>query len=189
MEDAWISGYANYKISGTVSTNGISKVSNLIDSSNRTWRVKLIQDTFSVENADRILQIPLATMEHDDMLVRKGESLGEFTETEALGNRSLTKHLSSSEWRPLENHMVPINFDAAFSQQHFRSTSGLVFRNERGEVIVSKSILTNRIASPFAAEAFACSQAVRLGMGVDAVEIERDALAVIKKCHSNVEDK
>ncbi|MBA0596574.1 hypothetical protein Gorai_013389, partial [Gossypium raimondii] len=77
--------------------------------------------------------------------------------------------------------MVPINFDAAFSQQHFRSTSGLVFRNERGEVIVSKSILTNRIASPFAAEAFACFQAVRLGMGVDAVEIERDALATHTK--------
>ncbi|MBA0866032.1 hypothetical protein Goshw_017352 [Gossypium schwendimanii] len=79
MEDTWIPGYANYKISGTVSANGISKISNLIDSSNRTWRVKLIQDTFSVENADRILRIPLATMEHDDMLVRKGESLGEFT--------------------------------------------------------------------------------------------------------------
>ncbi|MBA0844781.1 hypothetical protein Goarm_022998, partial [Gossypium armourianum] len=176
MEDAWIPGYANYKI-------------------------------------NRILQIPLATIEHDDMLVWKGESLGEFTvrsaykllldsptgefgwavhlpadsvkiavtvrldtEAEALSNKSLTKQLSSSEWRPLENHMVPINFDAAFSQQHFRSTSGLVFRNEKGEVIVSKSILTNRIAFSFAAEAFACSQAVRLGMGVDAVEIERDAL-------------
>ncbi|MBA0633776.1 hypothetical protein Godav_024525 [Gossypium davidsonii] len=96
-------------------------------------------------------------------------------ENEALSNRSLTKHLSSSEWRALEKHVVRINFDAA--------------RNERGEVIVSKSVLANRIASSFAVEAFACSQAVRLGMGVDAVEIEGDTLIVIKKCQSNVEDK
>ncbi|MBA0785453.1 hypothetical protein Gotri_027627 [Gossypium trilobum] len=87
-------------------------------------------------------------------------------ENEALSNRSLTKHLSSSEWRALENHVVRINFDAAFSQQIFRSASGLVARNERGEVIVSKSVLANRIASSFAVEAFACSQAVRLGMGM-----------------------
>ncbi|MBA0846326.1 hypothetical protein Goshw_000500, partial [Gossypium schwendimanii] len=109
-------------------------------------------------------------------------------ENEALSNRSLTKHLSSLEWRALENHVVHINFDAAFSQQLFRYASGLVARNERG-VIVSKS--ANRIASSFAVEAFACSQAVRLGMGmgVDAVEIEGDTLIVIKKCQSNVEDK
>nr|KJB08248.1 hypothetical protein B456_001G073700 [Gossypium raimondii] len=87
-------------------------------------------------------------------------------ENEALSNRSLTKHLSSSEWRTLENHVVRINFDAAFSQQLFRSASGPVARNERGEVIVSKSVLANRIASSFAVEAFACSQAVRLGMGM-----------------------
>ncbi|MBA0721724.1 hypothetical protein Golax_009237 [Gossypium laxum] len=176
MEDAWIPGYANYKISGTVSANGISEVSNLIDSSNRTWRVKLIQDTFSMENADRILQIPLATMEHDDMLVRKGESLGEFT-----GEFGWAVRLPAVS--------VKIAVAVRLDTVAILSTSGLVFRNESGEVIVSKSILTNRIASPFAAEAFACSQAVRLGMGVDAVGIERDALAVIKKCHSNVEDK
>ncbi|MBA0739572.1 hypothetical protein Gogos_012833, partial [Gossypium gossypioides] len=79
--------------------------------------------------------------------------------------------------RPSENQIVRINFDAAFSQRHFRSTLRLVARNDRGKVLVSKSVLENRIASPFAAEACACSQAVRLGigMGVDEVEIEGDA--------------
>ncbi|MBA0587272.1 hypothetical protein Gorai_000404, partial [Gossypium raimondii] len=92
--------------------------------------------------------------------------------------------------RPPENQIVRINFDAAFSQRHFRSALRLVARNDRGKVLVSKSILENRIASPFAAEACACSQAVRLGigMGVDEVEIEGDALTIIKKCQSNVED-
>ncbi|MBA0857467.1 hypothetical protein Goshw_012875 [Gossypium schwendimanii] len=70
-------------------------------------------------------------------------------ENDALINRSLTKHLSTLEWRPPENQIVRINFDTAFSQRHFRSTF----------------------------EACACSQAVRLGigMGVDEVEIEGDA--------------
>lgn len=63
--------------------------------------------------------------------------------------------------------------------------------NERGKVIVSNSVLANRIASSFVAEVFACSEAVRLGIGrgVDAVEIKGDTLTVIKKCQSNVEDK
>ncbi|MFQ6631094.1 hypothetical protein Gotur_009049 [Gossypium turneri] len=86
--------------------------------------------------------------------------------------------------RPPENQIVRINFDAAFSQRHLRSALRLVARNDRGKVLVSKSILENRIASPFAAKACACSQAVRLGigMGVDEVEIEGDALTIIKKC-------
>ncbi|MBA0553799.1 hypothetical protein Golob_012948, partial [Gossypium lobatum] len=163
------------------------------------------------EGTDRILQIPLATIENDDLLVWKGEPSSEFTcrqlrsstvcpkyglgvetsvhvsrecpvlielwtylnlawviskpnlgncewltwvfedgsnkqcrlfcyalwENEALSNRSLTKHFSSLEWRLQENHVVRINFYAAFSQQIFKSASGLVARNERGEVIVS----------------------------------------------------
>ncbi|MBA0679741.1 hypothetical protein Goari_011494, partial [Gossypium aridum] len=54
-------------------------------------------------------------------------------ENEALSNRSLTKHFSSLEWRLQENHAVRINFYAAFSQQIFKSASGLVARNEKGE--------------------------------------------------------
>ncbi|MBA0645702.1 hypothetical protein Goklo_013765 [Gossypium klotzschianum] len=78
-------------------------------------------------------------------------------ENEALSNRSLTKHFSSLEWRLQENHVGGGN--------------------------CLQSVLVNRIASLLAAEAFACSQAVRLGMGigVDAVEIKEDALTVIKK--------
>ncbi|MBA0795872.1 hypothetical protein Gohar_006703 [Gossypium harknessii] len=86
-------------------------------------------------------------------------------ENEALTNRSLTKHFSSLEWRLQENHVGGAN--------------------------CLQSVLANRIASLLAAKAFACSQAVRLGMGigVDAVEIKGDALTVIKKCKFNVEDK
>ncbi|MBA0878048.1 hypothetical protein Goshw_001482, partial [Gossypium schwendimanii] len=73
-------------------------------------------------------------------------------ENEALSNRTLTKHFSSLEWRLQENHVGGGN--------------------------CLQSVLANRIASLLAAEAFAYSQAVRLGMGigVDAVEIKGDAL-------------
>ncbi|MBA0628792.1 hypothetical protein Godav_023441 [Gossypium davidsonii] len=70
-----------------------------------------------------------------------------------MSNRSLTKHLSSLEWKPLENEIVRINFDAVFNHHHFRSAVGLVVRNDRGEVLVFKSVVENRIASSFAAEA------------------------------------
>lgn len=84
-----------------------------------------------------------------------------------------------------------INFDAAFNHHHFRSAVGLVVRNDRGEVLVSKSVVENRIASSFVAEACTCAHAVRLGitMCLDAVEIEGDALTIIKKCQADVEDK
>lgn len=50
-------------------------------------------------------------------------------------------------------------------------------------MLISKSVLQDRITSPFAAKALACSYAVRMGvdMGFEAVEIEGDALTVIKK--------
>ncbi|MBA0610569.1 hypothetical protein Godav_011394, partial [Gossypium davidsonii] len=69
--------------------------------------------------------------------------------------------------------------------------SGLIARNDRGEVLASQATLEEAIASPFFAEACACTRAVRLGiqMGARKVEIEGDALVIIKKCHSTAEDK
>lgn len=65
-----------------------------------------------------------------------------------------------------------------------RSTAGMVARNDRGEVLASKATINNEMTSPFVVEASACSQAVVLGLEirVDRIEIEGDALAVIKKC-------
>ncbi|KAG8473199.1 hypothetical protein CXB51_035138 [Gossypium anomalum] len=49
---------------------------------------------------------------------------------------------------------------------------GVVVRNERGEVLLTKSTLHGEVASSFAAEELACSQAVEVGqsLGVDMVE-------------------
>ncbi|TYI15492.1 hypothetical protein ES332_A08G189900v1 [Gossypium tomentosum] len=79
---------------------------------------------------------------------------------------------------------VTIHFDAAFDQSSFRSTSGLVVRDMRGEVLVSKSVLHSNVASSFTVEAHAGLQAVRLGifLGINTCEIFGDSKTVIKKC-------
>ncbi|MFQ6628908.1 hypothetical protein Gotur_007861 [Gossypium turneri] len=54
------------------------------------------------------------------------------------------------------------------------------------KVLVLKSLLNIEITLPFVAKVRACSQAVWLGlaMGVDKLEVEGDALTIIKKCQS-----
>lgn len=64
------------ELSGNINNNEITRVSNLIDNSTRTWKIEVIKYTFSEDDAGRILQIPLATVEHEDMLVRRGEPFG-----------------------------------------------------------------------------------------------------------------
>ncbi|MBA0548768.1 hypothetical protein Golob_019846, partial [Gossypium lobatum] len=90
-----------------------------------------------------------------------------------------------------ETQVVKINFDATYDHNQLRSTSRLVARNNRGEVLASKLIFSTEAPSLFAAEARACFQAVGIGltMGVKKIEVERDALTIIKKCQSTAIDK
>lgn len=112
-------------------------------------------------------------------------------EIDYLEERVLTKKCLVSKWSPPNNQTIKINFDSTYDPHHFRSAMGLVARNDRGEVLVSKSTLNKEVAFLFAAEARAYSKAVRLGisMGVEMVEIKGNALTIIKKCHSNAIDK
>ncbi|KAH1073616.1 hypothetical protein J1N35_025944 [Gossypium stocksii] len=59
---------------------------------------------------------------------------------------------------------VAIYFDEAFDQQSFKSASGLIVRDVRGEILASKSVLHSDVESLFAAEAHARLQAIRLGI-------------------------
>ncbi|KAG8480775.1 hypothetical protein CXB51_025443 [Gossypium anomalum] len=167
----------------------------------------------------RILRIPLATVEHEDMLVWRGEPFGKFSVRSGykmllegsgsprclgevrltnvvysvvhFGGKILTKKFLVSKWSPPNNQTIKINFDSTYNPHQFRSALGLVARNDRGEVLVLKLTLNKEVASLFAVEARAYSKAVRLGisMGVEIVEIEGNALTIIKKCHSNAIDK
>ncbi|MFQ6654707.1 hypothetical protein Gotur_025582, partial [Gossypium turneri] len=84
-----------------------------------------------------------------------------------------------------------VHFDAAFNRQDFRSASGLIAWNEKGELLATQAVTHSNIANPFTAEAHAGLQAIKLGirMGVNKIEVMGDLKTVIKKCQSNNIDK
>lgn len=94
-------------------------------------------------------------------------------------------------WAPIEGKGVKINFDASFEAQRFRSGTGIVARDSDGRVIESKAVLHERVCSPFAAEALACLEAIKMGkeIGEDNTALEADSLTVVKKSRSGESDK
>ncbi|MBA0575932.1 hypothetical protein Golob_025251 [Gossypium lobatum] len=52
-----------------VSRQNIIRVADFIDSTTRSWRTELILNTFSKDDAQKILQIPLTHIPHDGFLV------------------------------------------------------------------------------------------------------------------------
>lgn len=86
---------------------------------------------------------------------------------------------------------VKINFDAAFNSQKRESCSGLVVRNEKGEVICSGTILNANIPLTFATEVTTCFQALDLGiqLGLSEVEVEGDSWMVIRKLQEEKKDR
>lgn len=76
---------------------------------------------------------------------------------------------------------VKIQFDVVFNNREFKSSSGLVVRGLKNEVLALKSIIHRNVASLFAAETFAGLEAVKLGieMGLQEIQIMGDSLTVI----------
>lgn len=82
----------------------------------------------------------------------------------------------------------------AFSSQNkreSRSCSRIVVRDSNGGILGSKIVINKNIHMAFAAEAIACVQAVTLGrdLVLTTVEIEGDALSVVKKGQSGGMDR
>lgn len=92
---------------------------------------------------------------------------------------------------PPQVPFLKINFDRAFNQNINRLGSGVIARNENGEILVSTSTLHFGVALPFMAEGLKCFIAVNLGLslGSERVVIEGDSLSIIKKCRRNERDK
>lgn len=66
----------------------------------------------------------------------------------------------------------------------------MVARNDKGEILCSRTIIHTTVCSAFASEAIACRSAVEMGkdMGWVDVIIEGDSLSVIKKCQNQPQD-
>ncbi|MBA0672286.1 hypothetical protein Goklo_025285 [Gossypium klotzschianum] len=78
-----------------------------------------------------------------------------------------------------------------FSQQNFRSASGLIAWNEEGELLATQAVTHSNIANPFTAEAYTGLQAIKLGirLGVNRIDVMGDSRTIIKKCQSKNIDK
>ncbi|KAK5784566.1 hypothetical protein PVK06_039092 [Gossypium arboreum] len=71
------------------------------------------------------------------------------------------------------------------------STTGLVCRDLRGELLVLKTIIHNNVSSPFATEAYACLEGtkLRISLGVQSIKLMGDSKTIIKKCQTILTDK
>lgn len=54
------------------------KVIDLIDANARKRKSELVFNTFSEQDVERILSIPLSVYEHEDFLIWRGEPTGEY---------------------------------------------------------------------------------------------------------------
>ncbi|KAA3453673.1 reverse transcriptase [Gossypium australe] len=77
--DLWILGKEADRVPNQVINEDIKLVSYLIDANNRRWKSELIRNTFARDTAEKILQIPLAELAHEDLQVWRGELTGEFS--------------------------------------------------------------------------------------------------------------
>ncbi|MBA0844635.1 hypothetical protein Goarm_022152 [Gossypium armourianum] len=122
-------------------------------------------------------------------LTQKIESY--IAELEGVGKERHTLRIDRLQKHSEEEPEDTILFDAAFEANRSRSASGVIVRNRRGEMRVLKTALHSNVSSPFLAEAFACLQAVKLGisLGLRSATIRRYSKTVIKKCQSAERDK
>ncbi|MBA0667404.1 hypothetical protein Goklo_000494 [Gossypium klotzschianum] len=67
-------------------------------------------------------------------------------------------------WTAQKGSSVEINFDAASNRQRKESCSGLVVRNDKEEIICSKTTMHAHILYVFLAKAMVCLQAILLGL-------------------------
>lgn len=72
--------------------------------------------------------------------------------------------MDTPKWRPTSGENIKINFDVTFDRLHFRSGLGLVAVNAQGQVVASRSVVQENVATTFVTEALACLEAVKLGL-------------------------
>ncbi|MBA0753640.1 hypothetical protein Gogos_020753, partial [Gossypium gossypioides] len=86
---------------------------------------------------------------------------------------------------------LSIKFDAALDSRTFKSATGLVGWDMRGNLLVLKMVIHRSVPSPFAAEAYACFEGMKLGiaLGSQLVRIMGDSKTVIKKSKATSTDK
>ncbi|KAG8472557.1 hypothetical protein CXB51_034512 [Gossypium anomalum] len=128
--------------------------------------------------------------------IKSGVALARFvkdyiTELDGLENALPRPTLRQNSWKLLVDPLVRINVDVTYGKLKNKSCLGIVIRDFRGSVVGSRTVLNENVPSLFAVEALVCTQGMQLGldMGATDLEIEIDALKIIRKLWMKIEDK
>ncbi|KAK8490929.1 hypothetical protein V6N12_032768 [Hibiscus sabdariffa] len=105
----------------------------------------------------------------------------EYTTSQTVLNRP--SHPSPFHWSPPAGNLIKVNFDVAFDNNSFSSSSSIVFRNNEGLLIAATVFPHSYVLNSCVVEAQACLDAISLAheLFFHNIIIEGDSLAVIKK--------
>ncbi|KAL4355028.1 hypothetical protein GQ457_06G021420 [Hibiscus cannabinus] len=96
-----------------------------------------------------------------------------------------------SYWQAPSESEIKFNFDSVFNSRSGSATTGVIGQNNRGMIMAACSFPHRDVVDAFAAEAYACKQAVLLAkdLGFLRAIIEGDSLKLIKKLISDRADR
>ncbi|KAK8631278.1 hypothetical protein V6N13_080033 [Hibiscus sabdariffa] len=97
----------------------------------------------------------------------------------------------SKRWSPPSTGIVKVNFDVSFDSSTLSSFSGIIIRDNEGEVLAAGCFSHSHVFDSFVAEALACHQALVLvhDLSFRRIIVEGDSLSVIKKVQTLSEDR
>ncbi|KAK8492317.1 hypothetical protein V6N12_073611 [Hibiscus sabdariffa] len=97
----------------------------------------------------------------------------------------------SERWSSPSTRIVKVNFDASLICLHHLLFSGMIIRDNEGEVLVAGCFSHSHVLDPFAAEALACHKALALAhdLSFKRIIVEEDSLWVIKKVETFSKDR
>ncbi|MBA0568547.1 hypothetical protein Golob_006038, partial [Gossypium lobatum] len=121
----------------------------------------------------------------------RGRPLIFLNEIDEIAKKLPVTKVGCQRCRPPEVTFIKINFDAAFQATTSISYSGIIVRNGRSRILSMRAVKNENIPSPFASEALACLQSLKVGrdLGLREVVVEGDSLSVIKKARSENLDR
>ncbi|KAH1074309.1 hypothetical protein J1N35_026637 [Gossypium stocksii] len=102
-DDLWVPNAEGLHIKQMLRRQNITRVVDPIDSNNKSWKSELFESTFSEEDAQKILQIPLAHTPHDNFLAWRGESTSEYTVGSGYKLLLHGNFLNDNRYNPIEN--------------------------------------------------------------------------------------
>ncbi|KAA3472829.1 reverse transcriptase [Gossypium australe] len=131
-----------------------------------------------------------------DKITRSSQDIARFInsylqELDGIKINNLKRVDEQRKWQNPPKNRLKINFDGAFDGRNKLSTSGVVVRDNRGNVISSSAVIHKGVQNAFEAEALTRRRATQVALDMDKEGsiVEGDSLSVIKKCQNPERDK